>query len=357
MAAAYTASFDTAKNVTVPPGWTLSVVDDKVDVQWTSLSLDRQDNVYIAYENGAYTGSNQQVGDVKLAKNQGGGWQTSVLGNNGPIVRSSLASTVTADGTPHVVYYDFNRFEIKHVNLTTGATETVVNSALNTSSIALAHDTGGHLHVVYDTDNNTLNHATNASGTWVSRAIGSTGAYYNVQTSAIAIDGQDRIHVAYYDYHVGTLQYATLSSGAWVTAVVDNQGDVGRHVSIAADAAGRAYISYYDATNGDLKFATNASGNWSAYTVDSGGDVGTGTSIALDSAAHAHISYTDETNHTLKYATNAIGAWSAIVVDNGSYVSGILSNTNGYTSIAVDSLDKVHISYRGSNVTRYATNR
>lgn len=62
------------------------------------------------------------------------------------------------------------------------------------------------------------------------------------------------------------------------------------------------------------------------------------------------------TNGDLKYATNAGAAWSILTIDNAAHVGGILSN-NGYPAIAVDTLGKAHISYRGSGSLRYATNR
>lgn len=116
------------------------------------------------------------------------------------------------------------------------------------------------------------------------------------------------------------------------------------------------HISYYDATNGDLKYATNASGAWATQAVDSVGNVGLSTSIALDASGHAHISYTDATNHTLKYATNSSGAWMTYTIDSSVYVAGLLSSLGGYTSIAIDSTGKVHVSYRGDTHLRYATN-
>jgi hypothetical protein len=150
------------------------------------------------------------------------------------------------------------------------------------------------------------------------------------------------------------LRYVNNAAGSWSTQTVDDHG--GRHVAIAVDAAGWVHISYYDATNRNLRYATNASGVWVTQIVDSSGDVGASPAIALDSAGKVHISYTDDTNHDVKYATNASDTWRTYVIDN-AWVSGIYSTPGAYTSIAVDSIDKVHISYRGDSALMYATNR
>lgn len=97
-------------------------------------------------------------------------------------------------------------------------------------------------------------------------------------------------------------------------------------------------------TNGDLKYATNVSGSWVTAMIDSEGGGGY-TSIATDTNNKIHISYRGGTIGDLKYITNASGSWVSTSVD------GLSTNT----SIAVDANNKVHISYYNSGL-RYATN-
>ena len=75
------------------------------------------------------------------------------------------------------------------------------------------------------------------------------------------------------------------------------------------------------------------------------------TSIALDSNNKVHISYYDSSNYDLKYATNASGSWVIFTIDS-------TGDVGSYTSIALDSNNKVHISYYDdtNSYLKYVTN-
>ncbi|UCF07324.1 MAG: hypothetical protein JSW28_06625 [Thermoplasmata archaeon] len=80
-------------------------------------------------------------------------------------------------------------------------------------------------------------------------------------------------------------------------------------------------------------------GVWNKYTIDSGGNVGGYSSIALDSMDGIHISYFDYTYSDLKYAFEPVGgSWTTYTVDS-------TGDVGKYTSIAIDDLNGVHISY------------
>jgi len=92
---------------------------------------------------------------------------------------------------------------------------------------------------------------------------------------------------------------------------------------------------------------------WQYETVDNSPNVGKYASIAIDSSNKVHISYQDVLNSDLKYATNVSGSWEIDTVD-------WVGNFGYFTSIAVDSNNRVHISYGyksyGGGGHKYATN-
>jgi PKD repeat protein len=90
-------------------------------------------------------------------------------------------------------------------------------------------------------------------------------------------------------------------------------------------------------------------GSWHNETVDSTGNVGRFTSIALDTSNYPHISYRDVTNRDIKYAYYD-GSWHNETVDSPA-------NVGQQTSIALDSSNNPHISYRDvtNEDLKYAT--
>ena len=127
---------------------------------------------------------------------------------------------------------------------------------------------------------------------------------------------------------------------------MDTSISIGRNTSIGVDSSNKAHISYYDDTNYDLKYATNASGSWAKQTLISQSTAGHYKSIALDSLDKVHISY--NSGGELRYTTNASGSWVTEDPAAGS----------DKNSIAVDSSGKVHISTFGcgNNCVQYSTN-
>ncbi len=171
--------------------------------------------------------------------------------------------------------------------------------------------------------------------------------------NSIAIGGDPRPVISYYDNTAGALKVAKCSNEACTssvkTTVDDPSNNVGTWTSIAVAADGRPVISYHDVTAGALKVAKCADAGCSAATTiivdDSGANiVGLYTDIAIGADGLPVISYRDNTAGTLKVAkcltSDCTGVTTITTVDDPP------ANVVGqYTSIAIGSDTLPVISY------------
>jgi hypothetical protein len=332
--------------------WNCSTIDSSGDVgYYPSIAIDSNNKVHISYSN------RSPNYNLKYATNASGTWNTSTI--DAGAVEQSTSIAIDSNNKVHIGYYDWYYERCKYSTNASGTwnTSTIGSTGDVGQDSSIAVDSNNKIHIsYYDATNSDLKYATNSLGQWVISTIDSTG--YVGQYSSIAVDSNNKIHISYYDATNGDLKYATNSLGQWVVSTIDSTGYVGQYSSIAVDSNNKIHISYYDATNGDLKYATNSLGQWVVSTIDSTALViqYTSTSIAIDSNNKAHISYSleifdfqDRFLFDLKYATNASEIWVTSTIDSDAYLGG-------YTSIAMDSNDKVHISYYFDRNLKYATN-
>jgi hypothetical protein len=177
---------------------------------------------------------------------------------------------------------------------------------------------------------------------------------------SIATDCDHKVHISYYSklgYYDKALKYATNLSGNWISYILDSSSsDSGKYTSIVTDSNSHVHISYYhldpggEFEEGILRYITNVSGSWIFYNLHRENDKNNGkyTSIAIDSNNKLHISYYGRSTGFrpgpgIMYATNASGYWYKKKVDS-VYLNYDFIDEPG-TSIAVDSNNKIHIAY------------
>jgi hypothetical protein len=321
-----------------PGSWDISTIDSSGDVGYnSSIAIDSNNKVHISYQDRA-------SGDLKYARNTSGSWVTSTIDSSADSSADASSIAIGSNNKVHIIYHDYLNGNLKYATNTSGSLviQTVDSPGdVGRYSTSIAIDSNNKVHISYHywegATNKGLRYATNASGSWVTSTIDSSG---NVgANTSIAIDSNNKVHISYSDANAYDcdLRYATNASGSWVTSTIDSSENAGCSTSIAIDSNNKVHISY--SGDGDLKYATNASGSWVTSTIDDSlGNVGQYTSIAIDSNNNVHISYYDSTNGDLKYATNAPGSWDISTIDSSGTVGQ-------YTSIAIDSNNKVHISY------------
>ncbi|MGB0787568.1 MAG: putative Ig domain-containing protein, partial [Candidatus Poseidoniaceae archaeon] len=305
--------------------------------------------------------NNTAMSPTATPTNSGGAIPSGTIDSSGNVgATSSIA--FDSNGFKHVSYYDSTNVDLKYATDMTGSW--VITSIDTTGSVgawsSIAIDSNDVVHISYlDSTNGDLKYTTCSSGcttasNWDVVSVDTTVivGYY----SSISIDSNDGVHISYYDFTNEDLKYATCSSSCtsasnWNKVSVDTTGDVGYYTSIAIDSNDGVHISYFDNTNGDHKYTTCSSGcttasNWDIVSVDTTGWVGLWNSIAIDSNDVVHISYKDSTNSDLKYATCSSGCTSASSWNDVSVAT--TGDVGSMTSIAIDSNDGVHISHYDS---------
>ena len=146
----------------------------------------------------------------------------------------------------------------------------------------------------------------------------------------------------------------------WVYAEIETGGHRGEFCAIDVDVFDRAHVVFLQGPR-TVRYGLKAGSTWTVATVD----VATGSptfidyDIATDSQGNPHISYIKYVGWLdvkLQYAWRLGTQWQPEILDDDIRRGDTFAN-EGYTSIAVDAGDVVHIAYGDSEVedTRLAS--
>jgi hypothetical protein len=300
------------------------------------------DNLYHAYFNGSVW--NYEIAD------------------NSPGVGEYAAISLDSSNHAHICYRGSGSQWLLYATNASGAwASEVIDNNWNTGMYcSIGVDSNGKAHISYY-GQDYLKYATNSSGVWNIITIDSdwnTGYY-----SSLAVDSNDKVHVSYIrnDMMNSAIRYATNMTGSWTIETIESGMDQNySYTAIALDPAQKAHISYTHSqmmiSNREVKYANNVAGSWTIDNIEFGTErTFSFTSIGLDASSKAHIAYTYEnwmmSTKALRYANNITGGWLR---------EELKSNTNSnyqYVSLCPDRSDKFHLLYYLSGNLMYLTDK
>ena len=227
---------------------------------------------------------------IKYARRDGDGWNITQVTEGyfyGP-----LSMAVDGSGTPRIIWHDHqsNQFnpELGDQALATlrdgsWVKEFIENSGHDGWDNSIALDSAGGIWTA--SINPSEFGATTAvfvshfdgSG-WSVESIGSPAMTYKFGTT-IAVDSQNRPHVAFYNEKEQALNYATRDGADWKLVAVDGDGDTGKFASIAIDPDDNPRISHYaqnSPNGGEVRYSVFDGSEWSTSTIGeiAGVDIG-----------------------------------------------------------------------------------
>jgi hypothetical protein len=193
-----------------PGSWSAPVtLDASGDTgHFINLAVDRQGGVHVAY-------FDKTSGNVKYVKRSGAVWAAPVVvaPGTGDYTRNPISLGVDSQGFAHITYFGLLDTGVKYVNNRKGTFSTpVVLDAIRSGA-------GG---------------------------------------SSLAIDSQDRIHVA--TFTVAVVKYVLYTGRRWLAPVVvasgldDFYGDTGGYPTLAVDKHDRAHLAVFDGSTFSFKY-------------------------------------------------------------------------------------------------------
>jgi hypothetical protein len=216
---------------------------------------------------------------------------------------------------------------------------------------SLAIDATNQLHIIYDDSSDgidsKLTYAARPSGVWLTR----TADLLAGEKPVLALTAGNQLRVAYFDLAgSGTLVFGQSADGVnWQRQTIASLDDATQpfaDLALQTDGTARVVLAKRDALVGyQMALATQTGLTWTVAPAADG--IGANPAIAVDALNRVHLSYRDTRNgrNALNYAVLSGTTWSTATVGAPN-----ISDLAIPSSIAADANNQPHIAF--SNVLR-----
>ncbi|MCA9935466.1 MAG: hypothetical protein H6662_16875 [Ardenticatenaceae bacterium] len=297
--------------------WTEQIVPS--DPGRVSLALDDADRPHIV-------SSDWDAHTLTYAHWDAGNWVTDTVDS---VFADGTSMALDSSGYPHIAYITDSWPQVRYAQWdggqwVPGSIENSVSSDAWLISLELGENDIPH--VMYEGG-----YWTREDDVWTH--LGS-GCLY----CSFALNQLDEPDRAYYLYNASNYAYG-VGYSPWDGDVeaVDLAGYLNQTIDLALDGEERPFVSYFDDANHRLKLANRPDTAWEISEVtpilhDYG------HALAVDSVGQPHLSFSS--GSVISYAHRISDTWDFMDVANGSY----------FTDIALDSEDTPHITYSSSGL-------
>ena len=284
------------------------------DAAFCSLAVDSNQKPHISYVDRGATKDSR----IRYAHWDGTSWQQTIIPvKDGVAYYTSIA--LDKNDFPQISFFDnlspdgsgVLRLRVLSWNGKYWGLRTVDGEPGTGPLNALALDTAGHSHIAYASfakDHTGLRYAYSDGEKWTTEIVDgmAAGKIRYISSLAIALDKENRPHIAYTDAANQAIKYAVRVDGKWQVQVVARVADsaAADRSGIALDDRGNPYISFYDAGLGALKMAVLKGKEWTIDTVE---ENSSGFSSSLQLAHDAiWVTYAGEKGGGLKIASKEL---------------------------------------------------
>jgi hypothetical protein len=321
--------------------WSLSMVDENGG-KCSSIVSDPNDKQHVVYIDAETVTSH-----LSYMTNSGARWISEVVDEGGDLDKVS-SIVLDDDGNVHIAYFDdyeannTTRGRLCYANDMDGWNVTVVDdsTAMTGLNPSIALDSAGWVHIAYfdnSVGQKVLKYVNNEGGNWSVPIILLPGTADVGRFSAIAVDGEGTVHIAYYYQGSKDLMYSNNRQGFWVPESIDNSHSVEGRVSLALNSSGMPQVAYYN--DDGLMYAKRNATSWGSTMLDANNELGGGISLFIDAQDQSYITYHNEDLTLLKYINNVGGEWNnaTIIASDG--------DVGADSAISVDQNGDEHIAY------------
>jgi|GEM_PF-1635891 len=199
------------------------------------------------------------------------------------------------------------------------------------SHISLAHDSAGQPHVSYIGPAGLMYAHDDGSG-WITTTVDTSVAYIWEGTTSIALDANDLPHISYYDDVDSQLKYARYDGTAWHIEELNTPSHGGGWNALDVDSQGRPHI-VYQGHETYLHYTWFDGTAWQNEVIDGVYNAGYFNDLVLDEQDRPHV-----------ISSVALGPFRYIWHDGASWQMQSLSVEAYYSALALDGAGRPHIS-------------